>query len=514
VDPVQDAQALAIQALRASEERYRAIVETAVDGVWMLDADDRTSFVNRAMADMIGYEPGELVGRLPTDFTTPEGAEKLEEALTRRRSGITERYELILRRKDGSDLVAEISATPLSADDGSYLGSTAMVIDATERRRAQLAREQLEARLQQAQRLETVGQLAGGIAHDFNNILAVILNAAYFVRRQLADDSPVRDDVDEIRRAAERASELTRQLLIFSRRDPVTPQVINVNVLVTDMERLLKRTLGADVTLVASPCRDDCYVEADPAQLEQVVMNLVMNARDAMPEGGTITLAAAAEDGRVGLSVADEGIGMEPEVAARAFEPFFTTKPKGAGTGLGLATVYGTITRAGGETGIESAPGRGTTVRAWLPAVPRPAAGLRAAEPGADEVDGTGTTILLVEDEEPVRNLTRRILSASGFECLAAASGLEALSLYESHRDRIDLLLTDVVMPGMSGRELAARIGADAGGVPVLFMSGYTDDALLTRSLPEGSGALIHKPFSAGALLRFVHAALPARDRE
>jgi PAS domain S-box-containing protein len=512
--PDAEAQAREIQALRASEERYRAIVEAAVDGVWMLGPDDRTSFVNPAMAEMIGYEVDELIGRRPSDFTTGDGAEALEEALTRRRIGITERYELTFKRKDGSDLVAEIAATPLFADDGTYMGSTAMVVDTTERRRAQQAREHLEARLQQAQRLETVGQLAGGIAHDFNNILAVILNAAYFVRRQLPDDSPVRDDVDEIRHAAERASELTRQLLIFSRRDPVVPQVIDVNGLLSDMDRLLRRTLGERVELVTVPCDGDCHVEADAAQLEQVVMNLVMNARDAMPDGGTITVGAELEDGRVVMSVSDEGAGMGPDVVARAFEPFFTTKPKGAGTGLGLATVYGTVTRAGGETAIESEPGRGTTVRVRLPRVAAPPEDAERPPPGGADVDGTGFTILLAEDEDAVRDLTRRILISSGFECLCAPSGSDALSLYEQHRDRIDLLLTDVVMPGMSGNELAARIRARDGELPVVFMSGYADEAMLADALPDGSESLLQKPFNADALLRCVRAALPARERQ
>ena len=426
-----------------------------------------------------------------------EGAERVQQGLERRRRGVSERYELTLKHRDGSDLVTEVVATPMFAGDGSYAGSLAMFVDAAKRRRAQLARERVETRLQQTQRLESVGQLAGGIAHDFNNILAVILNAAYFVRGQLPADSPVRDDVEEIRRAAERASELTRQLLIFSRRDPVTPEVLDLNALVADVERLLRRTLGERVTLTTAPGEGELHVEADAAQLEQVVVNLVMNARDAMPDGGPIAIATRTDGERVELSVTDEGVGMEPEVAARAFEPFFTTKPKGAGTGLGLATVYGTVTNAGGMTRIESAPGRGTTVRLWLPAVAPPA----ASEP----VDAAGATILLVEDEEPVRSLTRRILASSGFECLDAPGGAEALALYEEHRDRIDLLLTDCVMPGMSGPELAERIAAGGAGPPVLFMSGYADDV---------PGPLIQKPFSAVSLLRSVGAALASAPRD
>ena len=361
-------------------------------------------------------------------------------------------------------------------------------------RREQEERERLETRLAQAQRLETVGQLAGGIAHDFNNILAVILNHAHFVHRELPEGSPLRDDVKQISHAAERASELTRQLLIFSRRDPAVPQTVDVNALVEETERLLRRTIGERVALATSLCEDRCYVEADPSQLEHVLLNLVVNARDAMPDGGTITIASERDGERIVLTVADEGAGMEPEVVARAFEPFFTTKPKGRGTGLGLATVYGTITDAGGEVRIDSAPAEGTTVRIAMPAVGAPAA--PPPDDGPENADGAGATVLLVEDEAAVRRLTRRILESGGFRCLDAADGDEALELFAAHRDEIDLVLTDVVMPRMSGPELAERIGD--GGPPVLYMSGYADERL---------PGTIEKPFAADELLRRVLAA-------
>ncbi|HEX8051798.1 MAG TPA: PAS domain S-box protein [Thermoleophilaceae bacterium] len=477
------------------EERYRAIVESAPDGVWMLDADDRTSYVNRAMTDMIGMEPEEMLGRRPTEFVDDPTRDTVQAALDRRRAGLTERYELTFKRSDGSELITEISATPLFDEDGSYAGSTAIVIDATERHRARQARAELEARLQQAQRLETVGQLAGGIAHDFNNLLAVMLNYAHFVHEQLPEDSALRDDVEQITRAAARASELTRQLLIFSRRDPATPQAVDVNALIEETERLLKHSLGERVSLSSSPCSSRCFVHVDPAQLEHVLLNLVVNARDAMPGGGAIEITTELEDDRIVISVSDDGPGMEPEVAARAFEPFFTTKPKGAGTGLGLATVYGTIASAGGEARIETEPGSGTTIRLSLPGVSEP------EEVTPDPSTG-GATVLLVEDEDAVRELTRRILTKGGFSCLDAPSADAALELYRESPDDIDLVLTDVVMPGMSGPELAERIEA----LPVLFMSGYAGDA--AGALPEGAPPLLEKPFSADELLAAVRAAL------
>ncbi|HEX8075321.1 MAG TPA: PAS domain S-box protein [Thermoleophilaceae bacterium] len=375
---------VAEQALRASEQRYRGIVETASDGVWMLDEVDRTSFVNRAMADMLGYRVEEMLGRRAVEFMADDVVPIGRRALERRREGATERYEIRLVRRDGSEAWVEMSATPLADEAGRYAGAVAMVADMTERRQARMERQQLEVRLQQSQRLETVGQLAGGIAHDFNNLLAVILNYAYYVREQLPEDSPVGQDIDEIRRAAERASELTHQLLVFSRRESVRLEVFDLNDVVRDMRRLLERTIGEQVTVEANLADGGCKVEADPAQLEQVVLNLVMNSRDAMPRGGTVRIETALTElgerrgsgaavpragNYVVLSVRDDGTGMEPEVAARAFEPFFTTKPKGAGTGLGLATVYGTVTQAGGGARIDSEPGRGTTVRVYLPAV-------------------------------------------------------------------------------------------------------------------------------------------------
>jgi PAS domain S-box-containing protein len=480
------------------EDRYRALVESLPEGVWIIDADDCTTFVNEAMARMLGVEREAIVGRPVRDFAPAVGRRTLDEALERRRNGVSERYDLVLTGRDGKELITEVSATPIFDDAGRHAGSMAVVADVTVRRREQSERERLEARLQQAQRLETVGQLAGGIAHDFNNILAVILNYAHFVHRELPEGSSLRDDVQQIRHAAERASELTRQLLIFSRRDPSVPQEVDVNGLVEDTERLLRRTLGEHIELTTSLCEGRCFVVADPSQLEHVLLNLVVNARDAMPGRGTIEIRSKRNGDRVELAVKDDGVGMEPEVVARAFEPFFTTKPKGAGTGLGLATVYGTITAAGGEVQIDSEPGRGTTVTLRLPTVDEP---MRRPEPPAPRpADGRGATILVVEDEEPVRSLTERILVSAGFTCLAAGDGDEAFEVFEEHRDEIDLIVTDVVMPRVSGPELAERIGA--AGPPVLFMSGYAD-----QRLP----GMLEKPFSADELLRAVSA---ARERE
>ena len=515
-------QKLAQQALRASEERYRGIVEATTDGVWMLDAADVTSFANGAFARMLGYDPAELQG-LPATALMPEGKEPIRpRAMRRRADGDTRREEVRLCRKDGTELWAELSVTALIDERGSYGGAVVMVVDTTARREAELERHRLESQLSQAQRLETVGQLAGGVAHDFNNLLAVILNYAYFVREQLPPGSELRSDVEEIRHAAERASDLTHQLLVFSRKEAIKPEVLDLNSVVREMERLLRRTIGEHVALVTRFCSEPCMVDVDRSQLEQVLMNLVVNGRDAMPDGGTIWIDTELVDivegesrapeslppGRYAtLSVRDDGTGMEPDVAAHAFEPFFTTKPKGAGTGLGLATVYGTVTASAGEAEVESEPGRGTTVRVWLREASAPAPRAARFAPSEGASGPLAATVLVVEDEDAVRRLTCRILQGAGFQCLEAGSGHEALELAARTDSSIELLVTDVVMPGMSGKELAERLGG-ADGPPALFMSGYTDGSIPYRDQPEQGTVLLHKPFTASALLRAVREVL------
>jgi len=370
--------------------------------------------------------------------------------------------------------------------------------DVTERKR-------LEAQLRQSQRLESVGQLAGGIAHDFNNFLSVIRGYARFIIDGLPADSPLRKDADEVARAADRASKLTNQLLVFSRRDVVQSRVIDLGEVLRDITSLLRRTLSEDVDLSVS-IEDGLFaVEADPSQIEQVLVNLVVNARDAMPDGGRLAVELANDgtpgDPHVRLTVRDSGHGMGPEVLERAFEPFFSTKPKGQGTGLGLATVYGIVTQAGGSVDIASQPGEGTTVSVLFPGRESSAVeSIEFLERSAGPAPG-GETILVVEDEDAVRRLTCRILSRQGYRVLEAPDGQHALNAWGRHGDEIDLLLTDVVMPGMSGKELAEEIGIE----PV-FMSGYTDDVVLRHGV-EGL-RLVEKPFDAETLLSAVRSAL------
>jgi len=391
-----------------------------------------------------------------------------------------------------------------------------------ERLQAQAERERLENRLHQAQRLESLGQLAGGVAHDFNNLLAVILGCAGFVAEATAGDDSVRAEVDQIQAAAERGARLTRQLLIFGRREQTQTEVLDLGAVVTDIQGLLARTIGEDVKLMVHTAASLPAIRADRGQMEQVLINLAVNARDAMPDGGTLTVRLRTTlldeeytrlhpeitpSQYVELAVSDTGVGISPKVLSRIFEPFFTTKSPDKGTGLGLATVHGIVGEAGGSLSVYSEPGMGTTFRAFFP----PAGGQAAvaAEPApAAAVKGSGETVLVVEDEPAVRDIAARILRRNEYSVLEAASGQEALSLAAEHE--FDLLLTDLVMPQVSGTELARRIGQVRPGVAVLFMSGYSQDVLGPRRALDDGVALIQKPFAAQELLRSVRAVIAA----
>jgi len=391
---------------------------------------------------------------------------------------------------------------------------------AREQLQAQAERERLENRLHQSRRLESLGMLAGGVAHDFNNLLGVILNCAGFVAEAMAGNEPVRADVGEIIKAAEQAAQLTRQLLIFGRREPVQLKALDLNVVVADVQGLLARSIGEHVQLVVHPSAGLPPVRADRSQIEAVLVNLAVNARDAMPGGGTLTIELGVthlehEDTSllpplsrglyVTLSVSDTGVGMSPDVVARIFEPFFTTKPQGQGSGLGLATVHGIVTAAGGGLSVRSEPGAGTTLRAFFPAAGELASG-DAATTATPDGGGRGETILVVEDEPALLRVVTRILERNDYSVLAATNGTEALALAADHE--FDLLLTDAVMPGMSGFELAERVRQMRPQAFILFMSGYSPDlAGPGRALPVDT-ALVQKPFTQRALLEAVRAAI------
>ena len=494
-------------ALRVSEERFRLLAEHAQDIVFRYrpGPDPAVEYVSPAVEKIVGYAPEELYADpgVLLSLVEPEDRAQFESAWrTAEPAALTVRW----RRRDGELVYLEQRAAAVRDPDGAVVAVEGILRDTTERILAEQERRRLEHQLRQNERLESLGHLAGGVAHDFNNLLAVILGYCGMVAEGLPPGDPAQADVDGIRKAAERGAGLTRQLLIFSRLEPSRLETVHLNAVVSETHDLLKRTLGEDVSVVTRLAGDLHAVRADRSKREQVLLNLVVNARAAMPGGGVLTIETRNDDGAVMLAVTDDGHGMEPEVARRAFEPFFTTRPKGQGTGLGLATAYGAVTDAGGSIDIESAPGEGTTVRIRLPA----AAGADP-EPGPAEHPPptvAGESVLLVEDEDAVRDVVLRQLDGCGYRVRAAASPHEALRLFTAEPDAFDLLLTDVVMPGMSGTQLASRVREARPGLPVLFMSGYTaGPAPGGHALPR-DGSLLHKPFRRSDLLTAVRRAL------
>jgi signal transduction histidine kinase len=393
-----------------------------------------------------------------------------------------------------------------------------------ERKRAEAHLRATEEQLRQAQKMEAIGRLAGGVAHDFNNILSVILGHATLLIEDLPADAPMREDLEEIRTASQSAAALTARLLAFSRQQLVQPAILDLNEVLEGMEKMNRRLLGEDIDYATVTVRDLYRVKADRGHVEQVIMNLVVNARDAMPRGGRLVLRAenveldaqyalehfdATPGPHVMLAVSDTGIGMDRETQLRLFEPFFTTKDRGKGTGLGLSTVFGIVKQSGGSIYVESELGRGTTFRIYLPATDE-LEGEPSQRVPAAALDGS-ETVLLVEDDEQVRAVTRLILARKGYRVLEARDGLEALKLAEAAGDPLDLLLTDVVMPNMGGRELADRLLALRPGLPVLYMSGYTDDAIVHHRVLDPGVMLLQKPVTPDALLRKVRAVLESR---
>ncbi|MEV6599920.1 PAS domain S-box protein [Actinoplanes sp. NPDC051346] len=428
------------------------------------------------------------------------------------------------RRSDGDRLPVEISCSALDTGDGVIV--VAAVRDITDRLAAeaeQLAlreeaeQRRTEARMQRAERLESLGQLAGGVAHDFNNLLAVILNYASFIVED-APDTPLASDAEQIARAARRGSDLTHQLLAFARREVIRPRPLDVSTVVTEVTQMLRRSLGEHIALKATTAPLP-PVMADPGQLEQVLVNLAVNARDAMPAGGHLTIDTAEVDldqdhpavhsglepgPFVRIRVSDTGTGMPRDVIAKAFDPFFTTKPSGEGTGLGLATVYGIITQAGGTVQIYSEPGFGTTITILLPVTDAAVPQNRPAQ-APPELSGHGATVLVVEDEDALRDVTERILRRGGYTVLTAANGHEALRICTDHDGPIDVLLTDVIMPGMLGKDIAEAVSAARPGTRVVFMSGYAQPVLTTHGTLAADVHLLEKPFTGAELMQALH---------
>ncbi|HXG12094.1 MAG TPA: PAS domain S-box protein [Gemmataceae bacterium] len=596
------------QAIRTSEARKAAILESAFDAIVTLDQEGNVLEFNPAAERMFGYAKADAIGRPVADLIVPPGlrdqcrqgfaqflagsshptgslhgskgdkndplsshgskgdkndplsctggerdknnplssrageGDKNDPLSSRRGKGdkndplspsgergrgegamFGKRVEMTARRADGSEFPVELAVAQIGGDGPPLF--TAYIRDLTEQKQTGEALRRTEEQFRQAQKMEAVGRLAGGVAHDFNNLLTVITGYCEVLLGKVPDDSPLRKPIEAIAKAGNRAATLTRQLLAFSRKQVLEPKIFDLNAVVTDMNKMFHRLIGEDITLKTVLDPRLHLVKADPSQLEQVLMNLVVNARDAMPEGGTLTIethnvevddryARAGSEIKPGsyvmLAVTDTGCGIDEKTKARIFEPFFTTKEVGKGTGLGLATVYGIVKQSGGHIEVESAPGRGTAFRIYLPQ-----AGEAAPEPQAAPAPATAPrgheTVLLVEDEEGVRALAREVLQESGYTVLEAKDGDDALEITARHPGPIHLLLTDVVMPGMSGVALAQRLMAARSGLRVLYTSGYTDSALFRYGYQEGDADFLMKPFTRDALVRAVRDVLDRR---
>ncbi|GIM98095.1 hybrid sensor histidine kinase/response regulator [Paractinoplanes toevensis] len=492
-----------------SEELVGGLLQAAPDAILVLDGHT-ILLVNDRAVELYGWSRDELVGKSIDMLLTedarmmlPERRRKIDEG----RPGPIGAVTATVRRRDGTEIPVESSVSIVDTQQGRF--AVAVVRDLTERARAEQekARLRAEAHVHRSQRLESLGQLAGGVAHDFNNMLGVIVNYASFVIEEASSESPdmsaIVADAQQVVQAGKRGTDLTHQLLAFARREVVRPQVLDLNAAIGEVEEMLRRSLGEHINLIVRPGEELPPVVCDPGQISQVLVNLALNARDAMPGGGDLVIDTGRHGEQVRLRVGDSGTGMSPEVVERAFEPFFTTKGSGAGTGLGLATVYGIITQAGGEVSIASSPGVGTTVTVLLPVSSDLSDSLDKSVTSAP-APARGETLLVVEDEAALRDVAGRILSGAGYRVLAAECGAAALELAAGHEGSIDLLVSDVVMPGMLGKELAERLVSIRPDTRVLYMSGYAQPVLHSQGTLDPGVALLEKPFTADDLLTAV----------
>lgn len=504
-----------------SQEKYRTLIEQSNDAIYLIYGN-KFEIINRKFEELFGVS--QAAANAPdfvfTNIVAPKSRTQVMERARKEREGqnLSPRYEFTALDKEGHEIEVELTVSYPTYRGG--LATQGVLRDITERKR-------LQEQLLQAQKMEAIGRLAGGVAHDFNNLLTVINGYSELLLLRYPDPhDPIRREIEQIRKAGARATGLTRQLLAFSRKQVLQPQLLDLDDLVADVGKMLQRLIGEDIELITIPRPGLGQVKADPGQIEQVIMNLAINARDAMPQGGKLTIETAnvrLDEGYtrqhtevkpgpyVMLAVSDSGIGMDKETQARIFEPFFTTKTQGRGTGLGLAAVYGIVKQSGGHIWVYSEVGRGTTFKVYLPQIeemvetPQPSVAPSQLPQGSE-------TILLVEDEEGVREFIFDILRASGYTVLEARNGREALMISKRYSGAIHLLLTDVVMPEMSGRELVGYLASLRPQMKVLYMSGYTDDAIVRHGVLEPGRILLQKPFTPYALTRRIREVLDTSE--
>lgn len=502
-----------LTALRSSEERYRYLFESNPMPMWVYEVDTLLFLaVNKAAISHYGYSQEEFLRMNLKDIRPEEDVPKFLGHLSSfggsTRTGETWRH----KKKDGTVIDVEVTSHDLSF--GGRRARLVLVNDITERR-------SLEEQLRQSQKMEAIGMLAGGIAHDFNNLLTAINGYSDLIVSKISRSDPIRPSIDQIVKAGKRAAALTAQLLAFSRKQVLQPKVIDLNTVVADLEKMLRRIIGEHIHLAVMLDPKLRRTSADPGQIEQVLLNLVVNARDAMPDGGTLTIetkntfldeeycklhVSAIPGYYVMIAVSDTGVGMNTVTQERIFEPFFSTKETGKGTGLGLSTTYGIVKQSGGHIWVYSEIGQGTTFKIYFPVAEKELSITETADESGEA--GGGETLLLTEDEEMVRTLATDVLEAFGYKVLAAENGAEALEISQSYKGKIDLILTDVIMPGIGGRELVERITASRPELKVVYMSGYTDNTIVQNGMITTGHSFIQKPFSVNELVRKVREAL------
>jgi PAS domain S-box-containing protein len=512
----------AAESLRLTESGFRSMIEDAPYGIFRAAPDGSLLRANPALQKMLAYEKLDELLRANLDreiFRNPVDFQRLRELLDS--ANEFKDVEVELKRRDGTPITVRCTGRRVQEEHQGVPCFDVFAEDVTERRI-------LERQLRMAGKMEAVGRLSGGIAHDFNNLLGVIIGYSQLLKRRLDPGNALLEPAEEIEKAGQRAASLTRQLLAFSRQQILTPSILNLNDLILDMAKMLPRLLGEDITVNTSLCEALGMVKADQGQIEQVIMNLAVNARDAMPEGGKLRIETAnveldqayawqhagAKPGHyVMLAVIDSGAGIDAETLAHIFEPFFTTKGVGKGTGLGLATVYGVVKQSGGYIWVDSEPGQGASFQIFLPRVEEAVTPTVANKPLGETIGGS-ETILLVEDAEALRKLTQSLLESHGFHVLVAQNGEEAIQVEARHSGKIDLLLTDVVMPGMNGRVLTERLLPKQPGMRVLYISGYTDSFIAGHGVLERGVVLLHKPFTEDALIRKVREVLDTKSAD
>ncbi len=517
----------AMHALQESRQKYEGLINTLDGIVWEADAETfEFSFVSPHAEDILGYPVEKWLSqpRFWRNHVHPEDLQQAVETIAQARAqrrGYELEYRVVAANGQPVWLRDTVSVVQ---QDGQVTKLRGVMNDITQRKETEHALRRSEAQLRQSQKMEAIGRLAGGIAHDFNNILTAITGYSGLLKKRMGEDHEMFREVEEINKAAQRAADLTSQLLAFSRQQVLQTKILNLNDVVDDMNRMVRRLIGEDVELVTQPGLDLGAVEADPGQINQVILNLAVNARDAMPDGGKLVIltqnvridAAEIEGVRAGvepgdyvvMSLSDTGTGMNDEVRAQLFEPFFSTKEKGKGTGLGLSTVYGIVKQSDGYITVETAVGEGTTFHVYLPRVENEATATEAVET-AFAARSTGTeTILLVEDDESVRELASEILAQSGYTVIEACNGVDALEIYNEKPGEVDMLVTDIVMPQMGGKELARQLVDASPDLKVLFLSGYTSAAIVEHGLIDVERNFMQKPFTATDLSRKVRTLL------